>query len=383
MIAETSLHAAVRSAFAGTSQAVRLLKVVFPPSAPTGCTAPGRRPRGGRGGCLRPARYPVAGASGDDDSLALKDIQGLPVGLSIGDDEGGTDGCAASSRVSRDLSDGAATVFELHFEDALGTRPPQDLAGLSRTLRRADHRADPRRASQANRILAAAFRFAFDGLQRSYPARAFTMQAGESDAACDLAAGRGGHRLAFSLQAWRTATPFTRSSSPMRRASTSPTPSAPSASSAPMPPRPVTPSHLEARRTLGAWCCRAGQLRLQDSPPERCLRSSALDQGEAGDARPTASSTTPTTRPAPAPGLPTSHSSGAAASSPTSLPPRAGRGERGAPLRPRAQFCAGRARRVDRHPPAQRSSTSPASSSPRQWHPPRPRPRAPPGPGLA
>ena len=34
MIAEPSLHAAVRSAFAALSQAVRLLKLAFPSSAP-------------------------------------------------------------------------------------------------------------------------------------------------------------------------------------------------------------------------------------------------------------------------------------------------------------------------------------------------------------
>lgn len=184
MIAETSLHAAVRSAFAALSQAVRLLKVVFPPGAPQAVRRLVAYRAEGEEAVCGLLRYRVQ-CLGDDDSLALKDIQGLPVGLSIGDDEGGNRWvCGVVTGVERILSDGAATVFELHFEDALGILAHRKTWRVFRELsvvQITEQILDEHR--QANRILAAAFRFAFDGLQRSYPARAFTMQAGESDAA--------------------------------------------------------------------------------------------------------------------------------------------------------------------------------------------------------
>jgi uncharacterized protein involved in type VI secretion and phage assembly len=82
------------------------------------------------------------------------------------------------------LSDGAATVFELRVEDALGILAHRKTWRVFRELsvvQITEQILDEHR--QANRILAAAFNFAFDGLQGRYPARAFTMQAGESDAA--------------------------------------------------------------------------------------------------------------------------------------------------------------------------------------------------------
>lgn len=183
MSSESSLYTAVRSALLALSQAVRVLKICFPESAPEAVRQLVAYRAEGEESVSGVWAYRVQ-CLGDDVELPLKNIQGLPVGLSIGDDIGGCRWvCGIVTGVEQILSDGAATVFELRVESALG------VLAHRRTWRVFRELSIPQITEQIltehlgrNRVLAAAFRFAFDGLEGHYPARAFTMQAGESDA---------------------------------------------------------------------------------------------------------------------------------------------------------------------------------------------------------
>lgn len=170
--------------FAGLIQNQRILQLHAPASAP----APVRRlvplQAAGEESICGGFSYRLQ-CLGDDPLLPLKQLQGLPLAFSIGDDRGGARTvCGIVTRASLLLSDGALSLFEVTVQDALHLL---DMRTTWRVFRDvsvvdisnqvlAEHIRD-------NPVLGAAFEFAIAGLANDYPPRAFTMQAGESDAA--------------------------------------------------------------------------------------------------------------------------------------------------------------------------------------------------------
>lgn len=117
--------------------------------------------------------------------LALKDLLGLPMAVSIADAQGGRR--LISGIVCRPqalISDGSATLMQLELRDSLSLlrmrrnrrifRDQSVVAVISQILDEHLH---------ANSVLSAAFGYDISHLHKPYPARALMHQAGESDAA--------------------------------------------------------------------------------------------------------------------------------------------------------------------------------------------------------
>jgi type VI secretion system secreted protein VgrG len=122
---------------------------------------------------------------GDDPLLQLKQLQGMPLAFSIGDDRGGSRNvCGIVTRAAQVLSDGAHSLYEVTLRDALALLDKRTTWRVFRDASVVDisnqvlseHIRD-------NPVFGAAFEFAIAGLSGDYPRRAFTMQAGESDQA--------------------------------------------------------------------------------------------------------------------------------------------------------------------------------------------------------
>ena len=115
--------------------------------------------------------------------VPLKSLIGVPLALSIEDDQGGhRDICAIVTGASELAADGGFTLIELHVEDGLSILRHrstwrvflnQSVRDITETLL-TEHR-------DRNSVLARAFQFNTDGLQEDYAPRGFSMQAGESD----------------------------------------------------------------------------------------------------------------------------------------------------------------------------------------------------------
>ncbi len=117
--------------------------------------------------------------------LALKDLLGLPLAVSIADAQGGRR--LISGIVCRPealISDGSVTLLQLELRDALSLLRlrrnrrifrDQSVVGVIRQI--LDEHL------QANPVLSAAFGYDVGHLRKDYPERALTHQAGESDAA--------------------------------------------------------------------------------------------------------------------------------------------------------------------------------------------------------
>jgi type VI secretion system secreted protein VgrG len=129
-------------------------------------------------------RYRLQSVSATD-ALPLKALQGLPLGITIRDERGGERAvCGIVCRSEQIVSDGASTLMQVEFRDALSQlrgrrnwRPFCDLSVIDITEQILGEHV------RANAVLAAAFRFSTADLRKTYPVRAFTLQAGESDTA--------------------------------------------------------------------------------------------------------------------------------------------------------------------------------------------------------
>ncbi len=166
------------------TQSQRLLKTQFAPDAglPANALLPYRLT--GSEGICEPLHYRLQCLS-TDIRLPLKAVTGVPVAFQITDFTGSSRTiCAIVTGVDQLASDGGFVLSELTCED-----------GLSILRERVTWRVFPSKSVvditndiltahiQGNSVLAGAFRLDTGSLQESYPKRAFTMQAGESDAA--------------------------------------------------------------------------------------------------------------------------------------------------------------------------------------------------------
>lgn len=162
----------------------RLLRLHLPATAP----APAQRlvalQVSGTESVCGNVSYRVQCASSATD-LDIHSLQGLPFGFSVQQAEGTSALVCGLARVVRQVhSQAGAVIFDVELCDALCLlelrktwRVFCDLSVLEITDQiLAEHRHD-------NSILAASFRWHASGLHKSYPSRAFIMQAGESDAA--------------------------------------------------------------------------------------------------------------------------------------------------------------------------------------------------------
>ena len=116
-------------------------------------------------------------------NVALKDLQGLPMAITIKDDQGGQRViCGIVCQPEQLACDGSATLVQLELRDALS------LLSLRKTQRVFKNLNVIQITTQVlsehvreNPVLAAAFRFSTRDLHKIYPPRAFNMQAAESD----------------------------------------------------------------------------------------------------------------------------------------------------------------------------------------------------------
>lgn len=118
-----------------------------------------------------------------DIGVPLKSLIGVPLSMSIENDQGGQRNiCGIITGASELAADGGFTLLELHIEDALSILRHrstwrvfrnQSIRDVTETIL-AEH-------LHRNSVLARSFQFSTDGLKETYPAREFRMQAGESD----------------------------------------------------------------------------------------------------------------------------------------------------------------------------------------------------------
>jgi type VI secretion system secreted protein VgrG len=129
-------------------------------------------------------RYRLQSVSATD-ALPLKALQGLPIGITIADERGGERAvCGIVCRSEQLVCDGAGTLMQVEFRDGLSLlhgrhnwRPFCDLSVIQITEQILGEHV------RANAVLAVAFRWRIEHLYHIHPQRAFTLQAGESDAA--------------------------------------------------------------------------------------------------------------------------------------------------------------------------------------------------------
>jgi type VI secretion system secreted protein VgrG len=177
------LASSLSSLAAELSQSKRLLKLHFPESAPDAAHRLVPYQIEGDENVCGAVRYRLQ-CLGNDVHVPLKDLQGQPVAITIGDDRGGDrEICGIVTVVEQLFSDGAATLYELEFRDALSIlshrrtwRPFTDMSVIDISERILGEHIG------SNPVFGRAFRFSMGGLRGSYPMRAFTLQAGESDA---------------------------------------------------------------------------------------------------------------------------------------------------------------------------------------------------------
>jgi type VI secretion system VgrG family protein len=178
------LASALSSLLNALSQANSILRLQFPDDAPAAVRRLVPYQAAGEEAVCDGIRYRLQ-CLADDNRIDLTELLGLPVGITIGDDRGGRrliSGIITSAE--QRLSDGAATAIELVFEDALAILRQRStwrvfcetsVVEITEQIL-AEH-------IRGNTALAQAFKFVITGLQKSYPKRAFTLQAGESDQA--------------------------------------------------------------------------------------------------------------------------------------------------------------------------------------------------------
>ncbi|WP_374486814.1 type VI secretion system Vgr family protein [Zoogloea sp.] len=178
----SSLASALSSLLNALSQANSILRMRFPEDAAATVRRLVPYQAAGTEAICDSIRYRVQ-CLADDNRIDLADLLGQPVALSIGDDRGGRrliSGIVTSAE--QRLSDGSATAIELVFEDALSILRQHStwrvfcetsVVEITEQIL-AEH-------IRGNTALAQTFKFVINGLQKSYPKRAFTLQAGESD----------------------------------------------------------------------------------------------------------------------------------------------------------------------------------------------------------
>lgn len=117
--------------------------------------------------------------------LQLKEFMALPVELQFVTDRGGLRSvCGVVARASAGRSDGGLAAYELVVRDALALMEHRVNTRIFRDLNEVDISEQLVREWQhANPILAAAFDLDTSGVTQRYPARAYTMQQNEHDAA--------------------------------------------------------------------------------------------------------------------------------------------------------------------------------------------------------
>ncbi|MBS0372931.1 MAG: type VI secretion system tip protein VgrG [Proteobacteria bacterium] len=178
------LASALSSLLNALSQANSILRLRFPDDAAAAVTRLVPYQLAGEEAICDGVRYRLQ-CLADDNRIHLTELLGLPVAVTIGDDRGGRrliSGIVTSAE--QRLSDGAATALEIVFEDALSIlcqrstwRVFCETSVIEITEQiLAEH-------IRGNTVFAQAFKFVITGLQKSYPKRAFTLQAGESDQA--------------------------------------------------------------------------------------------------------------------------------------------------------------------------------------------------------
>jgi type VI secretion system secreted protein VgrG len=117
--------------------------------------------------------------------LPLKEFMALPVELQFVTDQGGLRSvCGIVARASAGRSDGGLAAYELVVRDALALMEQRINTRVFRDVNEVDmSELLVREWQHANPILAAAFDIDTSGVTQRYPARAFTMQQNEPDAA--------------------------------------------------------------------------------------------------------------------------------------------------------------------------------------------------------
>ncbi|KAB0641190.1 type VI secretion system Vgr family protein [Burkholderia stagnalis] len=165
------------------SQAQRLFRIALAPDSglPDGALLPLRLI--GSEGICEPLRYSLKCLS-TDVRLPLKTLSGLPIAFHIVDDHNRKHTiCAIVTAVDQITSDGGFVLNELTCVDALGVIeervtwrvfPAASVIDVTDAIL-GEH-------VRENHVLASAFELDTSHLRGTYPQRAFTMQAGESDA---------------------------------------------------------------------------------------------------------------------------------------------------------------------------------------------------------
>lgn len=169
--------------FLKLSQSSRILKLHVPDTAPIAAQSLVPYQIEGEENLCGGVRYRLQ-CLGTEHSMPLKALQGLPVAFTIRTDLGSDRVvCGIVARCESILSDNAANVFELEIRDALY------FLGLTRSWNTYSEcsviditEAIFDRHTKANDVLGVTWKLSTAGLRREYPKRAFTLQAGESDA---------------------------------------------------------------------------------------------------------------------------------------------------------------------------------------------------------
>jgi len=164
------------------SQERRILRVKFAPNAGFSADAFLPHQLTGSEGICEAMDYRLRCLT-TDIGVPLKSLIGVPLAMSIENDQGGQrDICGIITGASELAADGGFTLLELHIEDALSILRHRSTWRIFRNQSIRDvtetiltehlHR---------NSVLARSFQFSTDGLKETYAAREFRMQAGESD----------------------------------------------------------------------------------------------------------------------------------------------------------------------------------------------------------
>ncbi|NIF91597.1 type VI secretion system Vgr family protein [Burkholderia sp. Cy-637] len=166
------------------SQSQRQLQVQLAPDAGLSGNALLPHELSGSEGICESLHYRLRWLS-TDIRLPLKALNGVPIAFQIGDAAGSRRTISAIVTSAHQLaSDGGFVLNEFVCEDALSILKHRTTWRVYRDMSIVDITSEILSGHiHENRVLGAAFSFELKGLAATYPARAFTMQAGESDTA--------------------------------------------------------------------------------------------------------------------------------------------------------------------------------------------------------